>query len=115
MYVPWTPVVGGSKDWKCYRVELSETPYYSADNAYAAAYTLDVSVHHYSDVRILSGMRPYVAAGRKIRSAPLHTFAAPRGLMTDVVCEYVSWRDPYDGASEGTIKVPSYLSLKSLF
>ena len=56
MYVPWTPVVGGSKDWKCYRVELSETPYYSADNAYAAAYTLDVSVHHYSDVRILSGM-----------------------------------------------------------
>ena len=37
MYVPWTPVVGGSKDWKCYRVELSETPYYSADNVYAAA------------------------------------------------------------------------------
>ena len=59
-------------------------------------------VHHYSDVRIPSGMRHYVAAGRKIRSAPLHTFAAPRGLMTDVVCEYVSWRDPYDGASEGT-------------
>ena len=39
--------------WNCLKHD-------SADNVYAAVYTLDVSVHHYSDVRItILVFRPY--------------------------------------------------------